>query len=121
MFVQYILIYMCDIYIDSKKKKTIDLGHQGEPVQNVILRIYRQTERGGDNKREQREEREGKREEQGEREGREEKERKEENQHFYAERLALGDDCDEVYFLFYFFMFIFLNFNAYFLIDYYFK
>ena len=65
--------------------QTIELGHQGEPVKNVILRIYRQTERDEDQKKK------------SERDGEEMKMRREgEGGGHYAARLSLGDDCDEV-------------------------
>ena len=85
----------------KKKKKTIELGHQGEPVEGVILRIYRQTERGDDKKRNKIEKEELK----------------------YSQRLRLVDDCDEViilfYFIFFFFFFFFLSLPQ-FVIYYYF-
>ena len=92
------------------------MGHQGEPVQDVILRIYRQAFRGN-NKREQ-----------GEKVGREKNEemvlqwgglRKKENgterkSQNYSKRLSLSDDCDEVLYLF-----SFIYFNLYFLFFFY--
>ena len=68
--------------------QTIELGHQGEPVQDVILRIYRQTKRGEDNKRAV----------QGQHIAQLSNPWQEENhiEGYYSTRLTLGDGCDEV-------------------------
>ena len=81
-----LLIFLHNFFSDCSPK-TIELGHQGEPVQDVILRIYRQTERGneGDRKREVII-------------ARDEKEEMRENA-----RYSLSDSCEEVSILFLFF------------------
>ena len=74
--------------------QTIELGHHGEPIEDVILRIYRQTERDdenddGDKKR-------------GEKTILREGLSKGEGQRYYSTRRTFGDDCDEVCELFFF-------------------
>ena len=64
----------------------IELGHQGEPVTDVILRIYRQTERGDPEKK--REEIRGL--------GFISKKEIKRGGGSYSKRYSLGDDCDEV-------------------------
>ena len=87
----------------KKKKKIIELGHQGAPVQDVILRIYRQTERD-DEKR-------AKRIVEGDGEKRKVAVEREKIVHNYSARLTLVDDCDEVLFCLFVFLFCFVLFH----------
>ena len=76
----------------------IELGHYGEPVDDVILRIYRESFRN-DDKREKKIKKEGSVKRDKEREG-----------YYYSKRINLGDDCDEVFNIFFFFFFCFFNY-----------
>ena len=85
-----------------KKKKTIELGHQGEPVVGVILRIYRQTERENS----KRNELESKNKEEEVVNWKKKENSHNKNSHF-SKRVSLGGSCDEVCFFFSFFFFFF--------------
>ena len=89
----FLLIFKCTT-------KTIELGHQGEPVVGVILRIYRQTEEDGKRS-------EGqmiKNPEVSLNWGKKNQERKNNS---YSKRLSLGGNCDEVEIHFFFIIQIF--------------
>ena len=79
-----------------QKKKTIELGHQGEPVVGVILRIYRQTEENS--------KRNGIEFENKEKvvEWRRKKETQNKSDSYYSKRVSLSGSCDDVCFSFFF-------------------
>ena len=94
---------MTDSNANKQKKKTIELGHQGEPVIGVILRIYRQRERGNE-----RRQRNGVEEVMWSGEKRSKKK--------ISKRLTLADDCDDDV-CFFFLLFCFFDSSIYKRID----
>ena len=100
-FVSIFFVFFFFFLLISKcTTKTIELGHQGEPVIGVILRIYRQTEE--DRKRD-----DGqtiKNPEVSLNWGKKKNEFGKNNS--YSKRLSLGGSCDEV-FVFYLILFLF--------------